>query len=476
MQENLTQNSPLYVDLDGTFIKSDMLFESLLVVLKSNPLLFFSCFWWLIKGKSYLKYQLSQRANIETSLLPVNEDFYEFLLAEKANKRRIILATASNEKYAGKICENYPVFDEYIASNEKVNLKGQAKLDKINTLSKKFSYAGNAIEDFILFEKADESYLVNPSRKVKKKSTNLSFARIFDVDKRPLKTWLKQLRVHQWLKNFLIFVPLLVTHGFSNFNSMTLSFLGFISFSFLASATYIVNDLLDLESDRAHQYKKSRPLAAGLISIPAAKVVALILFTLSFVIALAIPGIFIGVIIGYLCLTLLYSFKIKKYIAMDVIVLACLYTIRIIAGAAILSVPVSFWLLSFSMFVFFSLALVKRCAELKSLEEQALKNAKGRDYNINDYIVLMSMGTSSALLSVLMFSFYINNNILTNQYQQPTILWLIIPALCYWLMRMWVSTHRGKMHDDPIVFSIKDRGSLLTVSFIVVITILAQVL
>ena len=211
-------------------------------------------------------------------------------------------------------------------------------------------------------------------------------------------------------------------------------------------------------------------------SIINAKIVAAILFFFAFGLTSVLDGLFVFVLAGYLILTLIYSFKIKQYIGLDVITLATLYTVRIFAGAVILDVPVSFWLFAFSMFVFLSLALIKRCAELKSFEEQNKTHAIGRDYNVLDYSVLMNLGTSSAMLSVLMFCFYVNSNVLTNQYQQPTLLWLIVPALCYWLMRMWIKMHRGEMHDDPIVFSLKDKGSLITIGFIGLIALLAQLL
>lgn len=187
-------------------------------------------------------------------------------------------------------------------------------------------------------------------------------------------------------------------------------------------------------------------------------------------------GLFVLVLFSYLILTLFYSLKIKQYIGMDVIVLASLYTVRIIAGAVIINVTMSFWLLSFSMFIFLNLALIKRCAELKSLEGTIKIRTTGRDYHVEDYLVLMSIGISSAMLSLLMFCFYINSNVLTNQYQQPTLLWVVLPALCYWMMRMWIKTHRGEMHDDPVVFSLKDKGSIITIVFMGLITIVAQIL
>jgi 4-hydroxybenzoate polyprenyltransferase len=288
--------------------------------------------------------------------------------------------------------------------------------------------------------------------------------------------WLKQLRVHQWIKNILIFVPLFVAGKFLNLDSILLSTLGFLSFSSLASATYIINDLLDLSSDRNHDRKKLRPLAAGSISIINAKLVASMLLIFAFSVALSIGGLFVYALSFYLALTLAYSFKIKQYICMDVITLASLYTIRIIAGATILNVAVSFWLLSFSMFTFLSLAFLKRCAELKSLDEQGRTKTSGRDYLVSDYLMLMSLGTSSAMLSLLMFCFYINDNVLVDQYQEPTLLWLAVPALCYWNMWMWIKTHRGEMDDDPIVFSLKNKGSYVTIGFVGFIALLAQIL
>lgn len=473
---NTPSLSPLYVDLDGTFTKSDMLFESLLVSIKSNPLILFLCFFWLLKGRAHLKVKLSERANLNALLLPLNSDFYQFLIEQKAKGRSIILATASNEKYAKEICASHNLFDSYISSDAEVNLKGQAKLDKIKTQNNTFSYAGNSTEDYILFKECEECYLVNPTVKAKRMSSTVSLTKIFDDNDVGLKVWFKQLRVHQWLKNLLIMVPLLVSGEFVNLDAVLLTVLGFFSFSFLASATYIVNDLLDLDSDRAHPRKKYRPLAAGSIGILNGMMCCALLFIGAAILATVVGGLFVAVLIGYLVITLAYSFKIKQYIGIDVIVLASLYTIRIIAGAAILHVAVSFWLLSFSMFIFLSLALIKRCAELRAFHKQNKTQASGRDYNVLDYDVLMNIGTSSAIVSVLMFCFYINNNVLSDQYQSPTLLWLVLPALCYWMMRMWIKTHRGEMHDDPIVFSLKDKGSLITIGFMGTVALLAQIL
>lgn len=467
---------PLFVDLDGTYTKTDLLFESFLVAFKQNPLILFSCFLWLLKGKSYIKHQLSERANLNLELLPLNEELNSFLQAEKEKGRKIYLATASNEKYARKIVEQHPIFDGYISSSETINLKGAEKLRKIENISSKFSYAGNDVVDFEIFAQAEESVLVNPTFKAQRKAQHFRVDKTLDMHKPSLGVWLKQIRVHQWLKNLLIFVPLLVSGEFVDFSDVMTTICAFFAFSLLASSTYILNDLLDIESDRAHSVKKYRPLAAGTISIKDGVTAGLILFFASIITSLLIGSDFTLVLLSYLALTVLYSFKVKQYVAMDVVTLALLYTIRILAGAAAVGVVASFWLLAFSIFVFLSLALVKRCSEIQSMESTGKERAKGRDYTLKDYPILASFGTSSALMSVLMFCFYINNNALTNQYQQPDILWLIVPAMCYWLMRMWIKTHRGEMHHDPIIFTLKDRGSLITVGFCGLIAIAAQLL
>lgn len=433
-------------------------------------------FFWLLSGIAVLKAKLAHHAHINVSLLPLNQEFSNYLLEEKSKGRKIFLATASNEAYAKEIVKHSNVFDGYIASTDTLNLKGKEKLKKISEISENFAYAGNDEIDFNLFEKAQESLLVNPSYGARKKAHRYKIHRCFDSVPSDIKVWVKLLRIYQWVKNFLIFVPLIVSGNFMNYLDVFATFAAFFAFSLLASSTYLLNDLLDLESDRAHARKKYRPLAAGTISIKNALVVGCLLFFSSLTIAFYFNLAFVIVMLSYLLLTLFYSFKLKQYVGMDVVCLALLYTIRIVAGAAVIGVLVSFWLFAFSVFVFLSLALIKRCAELKAMLKSGKERVKGRDYTVDDFVVLESFGTSSAMLAVLKYCFYINNNVLTNQYQQPNILWLIVPGLCYWLMRMWIKTHRGEMHDDPIVFSMKDKGSLITISFWGFVTLAAQLL
>jgi 4-hydroxybenzoate polyprenyltransferase len=466
---------PIFVDLDGTLTKTDMLYESAIFCIKNHPTRLLLCIFWIFKGVAYLKFKLSEGFTFDATLLPLNKDFYQFLVDEKAKGREIILATASNEAIAVEIVNSYPIFSSSVSSNEALNMKGEEKLKRILEMNSVFAYAGNSADDFKIFPFAAESILVAPTREAKRLKETIHFSAEFNDD--PIRTtlWIKQLRMHQWLKNLLIFVPMLVSQSYT-LNSIFVTTLAFLAFCFLASSTYIFNDLLDLESDRRHLRKRYRPLAAGNISIQHGIFVSGLLFLMSVIVASFLNKVFLGYLLVYLVSTLAYSLKFKKYIGIDVILLASLYTVRILAGAAVIGVPLSFWLLSFSMFIFFSLALVKRCAELKSLMQAGEKATSGRDYNTADYEVLLGLGTSSSLMSVLMYCFYANNNVLTKQYQEPTILWIAIPALAYWLSRMWIKTHRGEMLDDPIVYSLKDRGSLITIFFIVVVTLLAQIL
>lgn len=468
--------SPLYVDLDGTFIKTDMLHECFFSALKKEPLVLFWVFFWLLKGRPYLKQKLWEISNINVASIPVNESVHEFIQEQKQRGRKILLATASIEQIAAQFCQHYPVFDDYLGSDESVNLKGSHKLARIEQESPVFAYMGNSSEDYLLFDKAAESYLVEPTSKAKRKRKTIAFVKEFEDKSRSFtKAFIKQIRLHQWLKNMLLFVPLFVDGQFFNVASIALVLLAFVSFALLASATYIVNDLVDLESDRAHPNKRNRPLAAGRISLVDGIAISTLFFALSFFIALQINIMFFVVLCVYLLLTLSYSFKLKTYFGMDVVALASLYTIRIFAGAAALGIAVSFWLLSFSMFVFLSLALVKRCAELVLLAKHEKESAHGRDYNVSDLQVFIGFGTSSALLAVLMYCFYLNTDILTTKYPEPRLLWLSILPLTYWLIRMWVKTIRGEMHDDPIVFSLKDKGSVISVGMVCLITLLANI-
>lgn len=468
---------PVFVDLDGTLIYTDLLFEVCIRFLKQNPLNIFLLISWLVKGKANLKHKLAEQVDINPATLPYNQEFLEFLKQQHQRGRKLYLATASHQKYADAIAEYLGIFDGVLATSATFNMKGENKLKHCLEVSPQFAYAGNETFDFVLFEKAGESFLVNPTAGALRLSKKRPVTRVFETKANKLKVILKAMRVHQWLKNILIFVPVFVSSLYLEPAVWGDAIIGFILFSLLASATYLLNDLLDIESDRAHPRKSSRPIPSGLLTIKHAILLAMGLFIVTLLGSLLFTNTAFQLsILAYLVLTLLYTFVLKTYVIADVISLASLFTIRIIAGAMVIGVVLSFWLLAFSMFTFFSLALVKRCAELKLLSSVNKEKASGRDYQVDDYYLMQSFGVTSAFISLLLMAFYVQVSMTGEDYSMPILLWATLPAFAYWFLRMWLKTNRGEMHDDPIVFSMKNRGSLITVGFILIVTLLAKLL
>lgn len=463
----------MVVDLDGTLIKSDLLYESLFLLLRKDFLALFLVPLWLLKGKPYLKQKIADRVTIAAHLLPYNEELLAYLREQKSSGRRIVLATASNIKFAESVAKHLALFDDVIASTDQVNLKSEEKLHAIrDLLGESFGYAGDSSADIPIWKAADSAILVNVSDAVRQQIPSQLLIEKEQQRSAPLGLWFKGLRIHQWVKNSLLFVPLFTSFLFSAENVFSL-LLAFISFSFLASATYILNDLTDLNSDRIHRTKKYRPFASGAIPIQQGLLVAIAMILISFLLgAIVGPGFFL-VLIAYFGMTLTYSWMLKRYVLMDVIMLSLLYTIRVVAGSAAINVMTTEWLLAFSVFIFLSLALVKRCSELVMLSNEDREAASGRDYNTSDLIVLWPFGVGAAMAAVVVFCQFISDPGTQERYASPILLWLIAPALTYWLMRLWVKTARAEMHDDPIVYAIRDKGSLVTIASILLIAFLA---
>jgi 4-hydroxybenzoate polyprenyltransferase len=286
------------------------------------------------------------------------------------------------------------------------------------------------------------------------------------IESRPptLKTWSKSLRLHQWLKNLLIFVPLLAAHKLSDLGLVLTTLLGFLAFGLCASSVYLLNDLLDLEDDRHHPTKRKRPLASGALPLTWGIGLFPVLLVGAFALTvLFLPWRFAAVLVGYYALTLAYSMYLKRQVMIDVVVLAMLYTIRIVAGTAAIGGHLTFWLLAFSMFIFLSLALVKRYAELHSMQVRGLVKTRGRGYVASDLSLISSLGTASGYLSVLVLALYIQDGHTAKLYRHAQFIWLACPLLLYWVSRTWIIAHRGLMHDDPIVFAARDRVSLAVV-------------
>lgn len=454
----------LSVDLDGTLIHSDLLLESFLLLIKRNLLYIFLIPGWLLKGKAQLKAQIARRVMLNASALPYNQGFLAWLIEQKKSGREIWLCTASNYRLANLVADHLKIFDGVLASSDTLNLSGANKAELLSTKfgANNFDYCGNSGTDLNVWKFSNGAIIVNGSKNLQKKATLLTkIVAVFDNTHRKLIGLVKVLRLHQWAKNVLIFVPALAAHKLNDGNIIYQSLLAFFIFGICASSVYLLNDMLDLEADRLHPRKNNRPFASGTLSLKIGIFLAPILLISALLLSAFLPLKFVLSIGIYYLLTLAYSFYLKKLVLVDTIVLAGLYTIRIIAGAAAISVPLSFWLLLFSIFIFFSLALSKRFTELKLLQEKGQLNAVGRGYHTEDLPILLSMGTSSGTLSVLVFALYLNSSATITLYQSLEFLWPLCIILLFWISRLWLKTHRGEMHDDPIIFALKDRVSLV---------------
>ncbi|MFM0178355.1 UbiA family prenyltransferase [Paraburkholderia aspalathi] len=462
------RSRPLVVDLDGTLIRSDVLIESGFAYLKASPHRFYEPLLWLAReGKPGLKARLAGATNVDVAVLPYDATVLEWLKAERKSGRTLILATASHERYAQAISAHLGLFDKTFASNENVNLSAHKKREKLVAEygEKGFDYAGNSHDDIAVWQSADRAYVVNPSNGVERAARKIgNVERVIETRAPSAKTWAKSLRLHQWLKNLLIFVPLLAGHKLSSPDLAIAAIVAFLTFGLCASSVYLLNDLLDLEDDRHHPVKRRRPLASGALPLTWGLGLFPVLLVGSFAIAwLFLPWRFSVVLFGYYALTLAYSMYLKRQVMVDVVVLAMLYTIRIIAGTAAVDAQLTFWLLAFSMFIFLSLALVKRYAELHSMKERGLVKTRGRGYVASDLSLISSLGTSSGYLAVLVLALYIQDAKTASMYRHPQVIWLACPLLLYWVSRTWIIAHRGLMHDDPIVFAARDRVSLAVV-------------
>lgn len=456
---------PLVVDLDGTLLSTDLLVESGFSYIKSNPLSLLSPLIWLRHGKAYLKEHLAKSVDLDVSILPYNQQVIDYIEGERKKNRTIVLATASHSIYAEKVAQHLQLFDIVFATDINTNLSAIKKRDKLVAVfgEKGFDYMGNSKDDLHIWKSANIAHVVHPDNGVELKAK--AFGNVESVihkSENKIKLWSKQLRIHQWVKNLLLFVPLLASHQIGDSNLLLSGILAFVFFGMCASSVYLLNDLLDLDDDRHHAKKCKRPIASGNLSIISGALIAPILLILSFLGSyILLPWKFTAVLAVYYLLTLAYSFYLKRKMILDVITLAMLYTMRIIAGTFAFGISLTFWMLAFSMFMFLSLAFVKRYAELKDARISGKKEkTRGRDYYPDDLEIISSMGTASGYLSIMVLALYIQDSNTIALYKKPQIIWLACPVLLFWVSRIWLLTHRGQMHDDPIVFAIKDRTSL----------------
>jgi 4-hydroxybenzoate polyprenyltransferase len=469
---------PLCVDLDGTLVKSDTLADSLCVLARTHPADLLRLPGWLMGGKARLKQQVSARVTLDPAHLPYNEALIVYLREQAASGRPLYLATGADQQLADGVAQYLGLFTGIFSSDGATNLTGEEKLRLLDSHFGRggFAYVGNSRKDLGLLGASNGAMLANPTPGLQSllQRKKIPVQHVFNDRASTVRSIWRALRVHQWAKNVLIFLPLILAHAL-NMGVLLQSALAFLSFSLVASSTYMVNDVLDLAADRVHPRKRRRPFAAGDLSVIAGFIVAVLLFAAGVAISIPMAPRFTFWLLVYCVVTLAYSLYFKRVVIVDVIILSALYTLRILAGAAAAQVPISDWMAGFSIFFFFSLALVKRFSELENLRARGVAPSNGRGYLVHDLEQLRAFGTGSAFASIVVFTLYINNPEVRNLYHHPQRLWLLTPLLIWWMSRVWLRASRGQMHEDPVIFALTDRASLLAGVAIFLIALSASI-
>ena len=468
---------PLVVDLDGTLIRSDLLIESLLRLLAVEPLVALRAPFWLRHGKAAFKVRVTDRTVLDLHMLPLNEDLVELIVAARAEGRPVYLASASDRRHVQTLADHLGLFDGVFASDGTRNLRGAVKADALCEAFGEggFDYAGDAWVDLTVWERAGGAILVGASPRLTR-AARLR-CRIVDELPAPRRRWaaaLRAMRPHQWLKNLLVFLPILAGHAFGA-ASLGGTVLAFLAFSLAASSAYLLNDLLDLPGDRDHPTKRLRPFASGALPLVYGFALVPALLLGAAVLALFLPPAFLAVLAAYYATTLAYSLVLKRKMIVDVMVLGGLYTLRVIAGAAAVAIPVSTWLLAFSMFLFLCLALMKRITELIARRRTGKGSPPGRGYRLDDLPMISALAGAAGYVAVLVLALYINSPDVAVLYPRPGALWAVCLLLLYWVSRALMVAHRGTMSDDPVVFAVKDRVSLLTGGLVVLFVLLGTI-
>ena len=456
---------PLCVDLHGSLLRTDLLLEGWLTLVKRNPLYVLLSLLWLLHGKAVLKAEVARRIRFNPEALPYNSEVLQWLRSERARGRRLWLCTGANEVFAARVAGHLGIFEGVLASDATHNLTGRAKAECLvrSFGFQEFDYCGDERRDLPIWYCSGGAIVVSHGGTLASRvGSRVPLLGSFSVGGHRVRATWRALRPHQWAKNVLVFVPLLAAHRAGDALVLGKVALAFVAFCLCASSVYVLNDMLDLQADRAHLRKSRRPFASGDLPLGMGFLLVPALLTGAALIAAFLSPGFLAVMGGYYVLTTAYSFALKGMIFIDALALAALYALRIGAGAAAAGVPLSFWLLLFSVFLFLSLAIVKRYAELDALRRRGQLQAAGRDYDVDDLPMMESVGISAGYVSVLVLALYVNSPATLLMYRRPEALWPLCLLLLYWITRMWMKTHRGKMHDDPLVFAMRDRVSLAT--------------
>jgi len=461
-----TADVALAIDLDGTLVRTDVLIESVLQLVARDPLALLALFGWLLLGRAEFKRRVAARIAVDAAQLPYEPRVLELARAARAGGREVVLATAAARPHAEAIAAHLGCFDRVLATGEGRNLSARHKAAALVALygERGFDYAGNARADAAVWKVARGAIVVSPLPGAAR-AAQASLSVLETIDCRPARgpSLIRALRPHQWAKNLLVALPLLTAHRLDDPAALARTAAAFFVLCLVASAVYLVNDLVDLPHDRAHPRKRERPFAAGALPLQLGLVAAPVLFLAGIAAAAALSFPFAAMVLAYFALTLAYSFSLKRVVILDVIVLSLLYTVRVLAGAAAIPVVASFWLLAFSTFLFLSLAMAKRYVELERLAVHGADAPPGRGYAASDAPMLASLGTAAGVVSALVLALYIDSPGVAPLYRSPALLWPLCLVLLYWIGRVWLLAHRGELHDDPVVFALRDRVSLVLV-------------
>ena len=458
----MTQQRTIYVDLDGTLVRTDLLWEAIVAYLTRSPLNIFALVGWLLRGRSKAKTAIARQVGLDASLLPYETELIDYLGERKQAGDKLVLATASHWVFARAVAAHLGIFDDVIATTSRRNLKGEEKLAAIreHVRGGEFAYAGDSPADRPIWQAAAASILVNASASdIAREREAGRLEKSISPTVSPLSAFVRNMRVHQWAKNILVFVPLLTSHTYIDAAAGLDALLAFLALSLCASGVYMLNDLLDLDAGRRHASKRKRPMACGELPVQFGLLGAMALPAVAIVMAaLLLPVPFLITLVVYYCISNLYSFALKRHSTIDVITLAVLFTVRIVAGAAAIDVELSSWLVAFSMFLFVSLAYLKRYIEVAAIERDE-DRAHGRGYSAADRETMFGLGIANSTAAVLVLALYISSPGEVERYAHPEFLWLICLLLLFWSNRIWVGARRGKIDDDPVVFAVKDKVS-----------------
>jgi 4-hydroxybenzoate polyprenyltransferase len=467
---------PLIVDLDGTLIRSNLLIETCFAAIGRDSHIAFSAIRSLAFGKAELKKIFADNVDFDPALLPYDEAVLRLVREAQEAGREVYLASASNDRLVAAVAEHIGLFTGWMASGDSRNLSGRSKAAMLVERfgSGGFDYIGNDRADLAVWRHAAVAITVRVSR-ITRGKLERSHANVIHLksDRPTLKQWAMLLRVHQYAKNGLLLVPLLTAHAF-DLQSLIHALLGVVAFSACASGVYLLNDLIDIQADRLHPTKQFRPLASGTIPVGYAVAVMPVLFLVSAGIALCVSFQFLLILFGYFLLTTAYSLLLKRKMIIDVVTLAGLYSIRVFAGAIAIDVVMSEWLLGFSMFIFMSLALIKRYVELALRLDLGMPDPKNRNYKLSDLPLVAMMAAACGFNAVTVLALYLSSPDVHLLYRTPRLLWLLCPVIMYWISRMLLMAHRRFVPEDPIIFAVRDRVSLVTLAICLLITLAAS--